>query len=246
MKRSLRNLCAASCLSSTLLAALTLPLHAQALGAKWQRNDRAAEQALLAGNPEAALRTLARVLHEMMERMGPGKGGKLAMGIVLMHRALAEADLGQKEAALWDWDVALNFNPALAREDLMPFGEAGRLLHDHPLRSASAETQGKADAQEPLYPELGVVEPPKVRKAPRPVFPVGARDWGLQGAITVQVILTKDGRVTQPLVLADLDAATITFSALEALRQWTFRPAHLEGRPVSVFYNLTVNYRLRP
>jgi protein TonB len=34
-------------------------------------------------------------------------------------------------------------------------------------------------------------------------------------------------------------------AAVEAVRTWRFRPATLNGRPVDVYYNLTVNFRLQ-
>ncbi len=32
--------------------------------------------------------------------------------------------------------------------------------------------------------------------------------------------------------------------AVKAIQQWKFRPATLNGEPVAVYYNLTVNFRL--
>ncbi len=59
------------------------------------------------------------------------------------------------------------------------------------------------------------------------------------------MIITREGEAIQPVILKELDVATISYSALEALRNWKFRPARVDGRPVSVYYNLTVNYTLR-
>jgi outer membrane biosynthesis protein TonB len=33
-------------------------------------------------------------------------------------------------------------------------------------------------------------------------------------------------------------------AALDAIRQWKFKPGTLNGNPVPVYYNLTVNFRL--
>ena len=35
------------------------------------------------------------------------------------------------------------------------------------------------------------------------------------------------------------------YEALEALRQWRFAPAKLEGKPVKVYYVITINFALR-
>jgi hypothetical protein len=34
------------------------------------------------------------------------------------------------------------------------------------------------------------------------------------------------------------------FNTAETLRGWRFTPARLDGEPVPVFYNLTVNYKV--
>lgn len=226
------------------LLCLVPATEAQSLGQKWKQADREAVDSLLAGDHDKARKELNRVLDEMVERMGPGLGGELAMGLVLMHRALAEAGLGRHREALWDWHVALNFNPSLADEDLSRFGEAGRLLEENPLREPDLGESAEAEASAMARPLDGEIDPPKARKKPRPKFPRGARDWGIEGPIVIQMIITPEGEAIQPVVLKDLEAATITYSALEALRDWKFQPARLGGEPIAVFYNLAVNYEL--
>ena len=224
------------------LAAIPLPARARSLGARWHEMDQRAEQSLLAGHAAQARRTLDRVIDQMMHEMGPGEASKQAMGIVLMHRALAQAELGYRADALWDWAVALNFNAALASEDLSRFGAAGKLLVGHPLRKPGALGDSGSKPSASLS-DGDDIEPPKVRHAPRPQFPAGAVQWGHQGPIVIQAIISAKGEVTQPLVFQDLGSATLAYSALEAVRQWKFEPAHLDGKPVSVLYNLKIYYR---
>lgn len=62
--------------------------------------------------------------------------------------------------------------------------------------------------------------------------------------MVVEVILGKDGCVesgkVEESLHPDLDAV-----ALEAVRGWIFEPAKKDGKPVSVYYNVTVNFTLR-
>jgi outer membrane biosynthesis protein TonB len=37
----------------------------------------------------------------------------------------------------------------------------------------------------------------------------------------------------------------MTYEALEALRQWRFEPAKMEGKPVKVYYVVTINFALK-
>jgi len=228
-----------------LLAVSLSSTAAQNLGEKWKKADAEAVDSILAGEYKKADRKLEDVLGEMVERLGPGKAGKYAMGLVLMHRALAEAGLGERKDALWDWHVALNFNPSLGDEDLTQFGELGVYLKRNPLRNPDLDggTLEQGGVHEKVMPLTREIDPPKARKHPQPEFPFGAKVFGVEGPIIVQTIITKDGEVIHPVVLKDLNVATITYSALQALREWRFRPARLDGNPVVVYYTLTINYQ---
>jgi TonB family protein len=50
--------------------------------------------------------------------------------------------------------------------------------------------------------------------------------------------------VTDVRVLKTLPMG-LTESAMDAVRQWRFRPATLDGRPVSVYFTLTVKFELQ-
>jgi len=76
-----------------------------------------------------------------------------------------------------------------------------------------------------------------------PAYTRAARAARLEGTVVVQAIIDKQGNVTavkllqgQPMGLGD--------RALAAVRDWKFRPATLHGKPVDVYYNLTVNFQL--
>lgn len=63
--------------------------------------------------------------------------------------------------------------------------------------------------------------------------------------ILVHAVLTESGRVARAEVLRAPALAGITTQALEeriveALRAYRFEPAKLEGRPVAVYYNLSL------
>lgn len=53
-----------------------------------------------------------------------------------------------------------------------------------------------------------------------------------------------DGDVIQT-VRSEVLPLGLTEVAIDALREWTFEPATLDGKPVAVFYNLTFNFRLQ-
>lgn len=89
----------------------------------------------------------------------------------------------------------------------------------------------------------GNVKAPVAVLRVEPVYTEIARRARVQGEVTIQAVIDRhgnviDARVTKPLPYG-LDQA-----ALRAIRQWRFRPGTLNGQPVPVYYNLTVNFRI--
>jgi TonB family protein len=66
---------------------------------------------------------------------------------------------------------------------------------------------------------------------------------GLSGTVIVEAIIDRTGRVQNPRVLKGLPFG-LSESAVAAVKQWGFKPATLNGRPVKVYYVLTVNFRV--
>jgi len=81
-------------------------------------------------------------------------------------------------------------------------------------------------------------------KVPRPtllrsVKPEFARP-PVNGTVILQVVVDEDGCVRDPKIVQGVNRYQDA-GALEAVRQWVFLPATLEGKPVSVSYVLTIN-----
>jgi len=71
---------------------------------------------------------------------------------------------------------------------------------------------------------------------PRPVL--GESGQELRGEVLVVIIVTSDGRAIEPVTLKSADKR-LNVAALDAVRQWRFMPARLNGSPVSeTFYVL--------
>jgi periplasmic protein TonB len=75
-----------------------------------------------------------------------------------------------------------------------------------------------------------------------PQYPAVARAAGVKGLVIIEATIDEQGDVVRTRVLRSvplLDAA-----ALEAVRQWKYTPARLNGAPVSVLITVTVNFTL--
>ncbi len=90
----------------------------------------------------------------------------------------------------------------------------------------------------------GDVKAPEKINAPEPQYTEIARKARVQGVVIVQAIIDKEGNVTNVKVLKGLPMG-LSEEATRAIQQWKFKPATLNGKPVDVYYNLTVNFRLQ-
>ena len=77
-----------------------------------------------------------------------------------------------------------------------------------------------------------------------PIYPEEARQARVQGVVILQTIINALGKVTDIKVLKGLPSG-LTEAAVEAVSQWEFRPATLEGKPVAVYYMVTISFSVQ-
>lgn len=77
----------------------------------------------------------------------------------------------------------------------------------------------------------------------RPVYPPEAKQAGIQGTVQLQVILGKDGKVQDIKALSG--HPLLVQAALDAVRNWVYRPTLLNGEPVEVSTTIDVNFTLQ-
>jgi protein TonB len=88
-----------------------------------------------------------------------------------------------------------------------------------------------------------MVSPVLVRKV-KPDYPALARAARLPGFVLLQAVVGEDGCVEDVKVL---QASSPLFgdAAVEAVRQWKYRPALQSGRPVRVYFSVRVEFQLK-
>ncbi len=80
-----------------------------------------------------------------------------------------------------------------------------------------------------------------IRKV-QPAYPPLARSARIQGAVVLQAVISKQGTIENLLVLTG--HPMLAPAAIEAVRQWRYRPYILNGEPVEVETQVTVNFSL--
>jgi TonB family protein len=89
----------------------------------------------------------------------------------------------------------------------------------------------------------GVVRPVLVRQV-RPDYPEAARALRQQGVLVVTAVIDTDGSV-QELRVVHSSSPLFEEPALQAIRQWRYRPGTLSGRAVRVLLTVEIGFSLR-
>jgi len=101
---------------------------------------------------------------------------------------------------------------------------------------------GVIPTEPPPYQQYEVDQLPVVQHGPRPVYSSFAREAQAEGLVAVRALVGRDGRVEQ--VEIERSIPLLDPLALEAVREWTFLPARVAGRPVSVWIVIPFRFTL--
>lgn len=122
-----------------------------------------------------------------------------------------------------------------------------------PLAAAQAQTNQQVDtgarpaAAQPseskdIRVNPNIAEANLIKKV-QPVYPAAAKQGRVQGQVDLQVVISPEG-VPVDISVISSPSDDLTQSALDAVGQWRYRPVLLNGAPVQVMTNVTVNYTL--
>jgi periplasmic protein TonB len=101
---------------------------------------------------------------------------------------------------------------------------------------------GDSAASGPLRLGPGIKPPQRIRDV-KPIYPQNAVPTAAQGAVILEATIGADGVVRDARVLRSIPA--LDQAALDAVRQWAYRPAELNGAPVAVIITIIVNFAIQ-
>jgi TonB family protein len=144
------------------------------------------------------------------------------------------------EAALKKW----SFNPVVKDGQAVPV-----------IPSVAVDYTGCDAQHREVTPEIGTAKdfPERVRVSAAvsqalllqkvaPAYPTSAKKLHVQGQVLVNFVIDKDGNVTD--VQPKSGPPELVPAAIDAVRQWRFRPYLLLGRPVDVDSTAAINFTL--
>jgi TonB family protein len=123
-----------------------------------------------------------------------------------------------------------------------------------PSLTASVPTPGSAEslsalssghAKEPTAPLAvgGDVKPAHLVKSVPPLYPQMARTQRISGNVSIDAVVDVDGNVGTMQVLSG--PAILHRAALDAVKQWRYEPAMLDGKPTASHLTVIVQFRVQ-
>jgi protein TonB len=92
---------------------------------------------------------------------------------------------------------------------------------------------------------IKVDEYPAPLKTVNPAYPEKSRKEGVEGTVWVNVLVNKEGTVAKASVTKrEGGSEELEQAALDAIKQWTFKPAKVSGQPVSIWVAIPVRFKL--
>ena len=107
-----------------------------------------------------------------------------------------------------------------------------------------AQTFTRGSQGEGVFQTGEITDPPTILFKVDPQYSEEARKAQYQGTVVLEAIVRSDGTLEILRVVRSLDFG-LDENAIQALKQWKFRPGMRNGQPVDVVLNIEVNFNLR-
>jgi periplasmic protein TonB len=91
----------------------------------------------------------------------------------------------------------------------------------------------------------GALEVPSYYRNPPPDYPEAARRFKEKGVVMLRAEVDAQGKVTSVSVAQSCGYSDLDESAVEAVKNWRFKPAQIAGFAISTSVNIPVRFRLK-
>ncbi len=101
------------------------------------------------------------------------------------------------------------------------------------------------DTETDVFTKTSVDKAPEIIFKPEMSYPPGARSEGIEGSVTLKIMIGKSGAVKEVVVLNSEPKGVFEKTALKEIKRWRFKPGSYKGRNVRVWVIETVTYKLK-
>jgi protein TonB len=122
----------------------------------------------------------------------------------------------------------------------VPPAAAAESVEPPPVEKAPAAAP-EVSAPEPRPARISQVSPGVLIYKVNPQYPAAARAARVQGSVVMRALIGTDGTIQQLQVVSG--NPLLVNAAMEAVKRWRYRPYLLDGKPVEVETNITVNFK---
>ena len=131
------------------------------------------------------------------------------------------------------------------RADLMVGGVAERITVT--AQAPEATAQPAPTAQTPTRPVRvsAGVQPARLLRRTPPIYPQQERDNGVQGYVTFHAVIDKAGFISSTQLATPYAKPDFVQAALDAIKNWQYEPTRLNGEPVEVMTEITIDFTLQ-
>ncbi len=111
---------------------------------------------------------------------------------------------------------------------------------DSPLATGSEKQPAAPEVPLPIG---GDVKPAKPLRQVAPIYPALASNQHVTGNVVIDALIDANGRVTSMKILSG--PILLQQAAKDALRQWKYQPATLDGKPVAMHLTVTLQFGMQ-
>jgi TonB family protein len=134
-----------------------------------------------------------------------------------------------------------------ANQNVSPDNEPGIAMESNSAAASGAVSSGLVGSHgnQPAVPIPvgGEVKPVQLLSSVPPVYPQLAKSQRIAGDVKIDATIDESGHVTGMKVV--MGPVMLHQAAMDALHQWKYRPATLDGKPVAMHLLVTIQFRLQ-
>ncbi len=110
---------------------------------------------------------------------------------------------------------------------------------------AVALAAGASAQDQPIYKIGNSIKAPVLIKEVKPNYTEGAMRRRVEGSVELSVVVLRDGTVSDDVKITKSLDDELDEQAVNAAKQWRFRPGTKDGEPVNVQVNIELTFTLR-